>query len=63
MHDSFINKKTIIVLLSLLLICITPVLYHELGDNGSIGRLLTSCLYSLPLCFFCYAFGESGYSP
>lgn len=49
MHDSFINKKTIIVLLSLLLICITPVLYHELGDNGSIGRLLTSCLYSLPL--------------
>lgn len=51
MNKPIIDKKALIVLLSLLLICITPVLYHELGGNGSIGRLLTSCLYSLPLCF------------
>lgn len=36
--------------LGLLAICLLPVLYHELFNNGSLSRFITSLIYTLPIC-------------
>ncbi len=45
------NRRNLLVALSLLVICLIPVLYKELAGDVSVSRVLSSALYALPVCF------------
>lgn len=41
----------LLVVLGLLIICLISVLYKELVGEFSLSRILSSVIYTLPLCF------------
>ena len=47
----WLRKQSLIVVLALVAICLIPVVYKELFDDFSLGRIISSALYVLPLCF------------
>lgn len=47
----WLRKQSLVTVLALVVICLIPVVYKELLDGFSLGRVLSSVLYVLPLCF------------
>ena len=47
----WLRKQSLIKVLALVAICLIPVVYKELLDEFSLGRVISSALYVLPLCF------------
>lgn len=47
----WLRKQSLAVVLALGVICLIPVVYKEVLDGLSFGRILSSVLYVLPLCF------------
>lgn len=47
----FEKWNNLLVVFGLVVICLIPVFYKELADGFSLGRVLSSVLYVLPVCF------------
>ena len=54
----WLGKQSLGLVLALCVICLIPVVYKELLDDFSFGKVISSALYVLPLCFLLAAIRE-----